>query len=210
MPNGFTVQSALSAASQTQPPVVALPIGNGDPTQGTIFPGSTASIYGFNLGQNSGAVQVTLNDVTVPVIGLAVDHVNIQIPSNFPTGLAVVRLSVSGTPANPVLMQIDSPPPTIVRVASVSGVNFDALHFAAAGDVINVTVSGLDPAVLNNQSRLSIQIAGVSMAPQAIDSLGGGQYQIRFYLTQGFGSTSVPLAVVVDGSASLPSLLPVR
>jgi uncharacterized protein (TIGR03437 family) len=210
LPNGFTVQSALSAASAVPAPVIALPIGNGDPNQETIFPGSTASIYGFNLGQNAGAVQVTLNDIAVPVLGLAADHVNIQIPGNFPTGLAVVRLSVAGTPANAVLMQVDSPPPTIVRVASVSGVIYDALHFAAAGDVINVTVSGLDPAVLNNQGRLSIQIAGVTMPAQAIDSLGGGQYQIRFYLTQGFGSTSVPLAVVVDGSASVPSLLPVK
>ena len=48
------------------------------------------------------------------------------------------------------------------------------------------------------------------MAPQAIDSLGGGQYQIRFYLTQGFGCVSVPLWVVVDGSASAPYMIPVR
>jgi len=112
--------------------------------------------------------------------------------------------------ANPVLVQIDAPPPTILRVASLSGVSYDANRFATAGEVISVTVTGLDSSVQNNLSRLSIAVSGVTMPPQAIDSLGGGQYQIRFYLTQGFGSASVPLAVVVDGTASVPYLLPVR
>ena len=209
VPNGFTVQGGASSAIATAP-VVALPIGNGDPTQQTIFPGSTASIYAYNLGQNASAIQVTLNDVPATVLGLASDHVNIQVPTNFATGLAVVKLSVAGVAANPVLMQIDAPPPTILRVASLSGVAYDANRFASAGDVISVTVTGLDPAVQNNLSRLSIVISGVTMPPQAVDSLGGGQYQIRFYLTQGFGSTSVPLSVVVDGSSSIPYMIPVR
>jgi uncharacterized protein (TIGR03437 family) len=189
---------------------MSLPIGNGDPTQMTIYPGSSASIYGVNLGQNTGAIQITLNDQSVPVLGLAPDHVNILVPSNFPIGLAVVKLSVNGVAANPVLMQIDAPPPAIQKVTNASGVAYDATHFAFAGDVVSVTVSGLDPGVLSNSSRLSINVSGVLMTPQSIDSLGGGQYQIRFYLTQGFGSTTVPLSVVVDGSASAPFLLPIR
>jgi uncharacterized protein (TIGR03437 family) len=209
IPNGFTVQGTFGAAAIVAP-VMALPIGNGDPTQLTIYPGSSASIYGLNLGQNAAAIQVTLNDVPVQVLGLAPDHVNILVPSNFPTGLTVVKLTAGGIAANPVLMQIDSPPPTILRVANQSGVNYDATHFAAAGDVINVVVTGLDPTVLNNLSRVNLTVSGVVMPPQAIDSLGGGQYQIRFYLTQGFGSTTVPLAVVVDGSASVPYMLPIK
>jgi uncharacterized protein (TIGR03437 family) len=209
VPNGFTVQGGSFAAAVAAP-IVALPIGNGDPTQQTVFPGSTASIYGFNLGQSASAIQVTLNDTPATVLGLAPDHVNIQIPFNFPTGLAVVKLSVAGVAANPVLLEIDAPPPLILRVTSLSGVPYDSNRFATAGEVVSVTVTGLDPAVQNNLSRLSISMSGVVMAPQAIDSLGGGQYQIRFYLTQGFGSTSVPLSVVVDGSASYPYMIPVR
>ena len=209
-PNGFTVQGAFAGAASVAVPVALLPIGNGDPTQQTIFPGSSASIYATNLGQNLAAVQVSLNDVAVPVLGLASDHVNILVPSNFPTGVAVVKLSIGGAQANPVLMQIDSPPPTILKVTNSSGVSYDATHFAVPADVISVTVSGLDPGVLNNMSRLHITVAGVIMTPQAVDSLGGGQYQIRFYLTQGFGSTTVPLSVVVDGSASVPVMIPIR
>jgi len=210
VPNGFTVQSAPSSGASAAIPIIALPIANGDPTQQTLYPGSAASIYGLNLGQSASAVQVTLNDVSVPVLGLAPDHVNILIPSNFPTGLAIVKLSVAGISANPVLMEIDTPPPVIVRVANVSGVSYDATHFASAGDVISIVVSGLDPSVPNNLTRITIGVSGVTMTPLAIDSLGGGQYQIRFYLTQGFGSTSVPLTVVVDGSASAPYMIPIR
>jgi uncharacterized protein (TIGR03437 family) len=207
--NGFSVQAPLGAAAIATP-ILGLPIGNGDPTQLTVYPGSSASIYGLNLGQNASAVQVTLNDIAVPVLGLASDHINILIPSNFPTGLTVVKVTIGGLSANPVLMQIDAPPPTIVRVTNQSGVVYDALHFAAAGDVINVVVTGLDPAVQNNLSRLSVAVSGIAMTPQGVDSLGGGQYQIRFYLTQGFGSTTVPLTVVVDGSASISYMLPIR
>jgi uncharacterized protein (TIGR03437 family) len=205
VPNGFTIQPANPSL-----PVMALPIGNGDPTQQTIFPGSTASIYGWNLGQNAAAVQVALNDVPVQVLGLAPDHVNIQVPAGFPTGLAVVKMSVAGMAATPVLLEIDPPPPAIVKVTNASGVPYDVSHMAFAGDVVYVVVAGLDPGVLNNLSRLNLSVSGVIMAPQGIDSLGGGQYQIRFYLTQGFGSTTVPLAVVVDGSASVPYMIPIR
>ena len=79
-----------------------------------------------------------------------------------------------------------------------------------AEDVVSVVVTGLDPGVQNNLSRLNVAVSGVEMSPQEIDSLGGGQYAIRFYLTQGFGSTTVPVAVVVDGSASAPYMLPIR
>ncbi|MBS1857021.1 MAG: IPT/TIG domain-containing protein [Acidobacteria bacterium] len=205
VPNGFNIQAANPSL-----PVMALPIGNGDPTQLTIYPGSTASIYGWNLGQAVGAVQVWLNDVPVQVLGLAPDHVNIQVPAGFPTGLAVVKMSIAGVAAAPVLMEIDPPPPTIVKVNNANGVAYDSSHMAFAGDVVYVVVTGLDPTVLNALSRVNLSVSGVIMPPQGIDSLGNGQYQIRFYLTQSFGSTTVPLAVIVDGSASAPYLVPIR
>jgi len=206
-PAAFSVQ-----AGNPSLPVLALPLGNGDPAQQTIFPGSTASIYGFNLGQNAGAIQVTVNDQLAPVLGVAADHVNIQVPTTTPTGLAVVKMTIGSVAANPVLIQIDSPPPSIVRISNSSNVNYDATHFAAAGDSMNLVVSGLDPAIAtqNNLSRVGITVSGIPMTPLEVASLGGGLYQIRFVLTQGFGSTMVPVAILVDGSASVPYLLTIR
>jgi uncharacterized protein (TIGR03437 family) len=204
-PGAFTVQPATFASTGSAQPVLALPITNGDPTQQTISPGSTATIFGTNLAQNA---QVTLNDTAVQVLYASSSQVNILVPSNFPTGLAAVKLTAGGVTSNPVLMEIDAPPPTVLRVTNASGVNYDATHPMSPGDVVSVIVSGLDPSVQNNLSRLSISVSGVILSPMAISSLGGGQYQIQFVLTQGFGSTTVPLAIVVDGSASASYLLP--
>jgi len=187
-----------------------VPIANGDPSQQTISPGASASIYGTNLGGNISAIQVSLNDIPVPVIGLASDHVNILIPTNFPKGLAVVKMIVGPVPANPVLVEIDAPPPSILRVTNVSGANFDALHFASPSDVVNVIVTGLDPAVVANPNRVSVTISGITMPPPSITSLDGLQYQLQFVLTQSFGSTTVPVSVAVDGSSSVPYLIPIR
>ncbi len=205
MPGAFTIQAAGAGL-----PVIALPIGNGNPAQATVYPGAPASIYGWNLGSSAGAVQVWLNDVPMQVLGLAPDHVNIQIPGGFPAGLAVVKLSVAGVAAAPVLLEIDPAPPAIVKVTNSSGNAYDAAHTAFAGDTVYVVVTGLDPGVLNNLSRLNLSVSGVVMPPLGVDTLAGGQNQIRFYLTQGFAGATVPLAVVVDGSSSAPVMVPVR
>ena len=48
------------------------------------------------------------------------------------------------------------------------------------------------------------------MPVQGVASTGNGQTQITFVLTQGFGGAVVNLAVVVDGSSSVPYPITVR
>jgi uncharacterized protein (TIGR03437 family) len=203
LPGAFTAQAAVPGL-----PVIGLPIANGDAAQQTIYPGSAATIFGVNLGLNAAAVQVTLNDVPVRVQFASPGQVNILIPPDFPTGLAVVKLNNGAAAANPVLMQIDAPPPVIVKALSVSGTNYDATHFAAAGDTVNVVVTGMDAGIA--PSRLQVLVSGVAMPVFSIQSLGGGQVQVSFVLTQGFGSAVVPLALSVDGSSSAPFMVAVR
>jgi len=68
----------------------------------------------------------------------------------------------------------------------------------------------LDPAVVANPNRVSVTISGITMPPPSITSLDGLQYQLQFVLTQSFGSTTVPVSVAVDGSSSVPYLIPIR
>jgi uncharacterized protein (TIGR03437 family) len=206
--SGFQVMSQPNAF-QTLPAVNGRPlvagVANQNASQQTVYPGSIVSIYGQNL---SGA-QVTLNDNTVPVIGTVSTQVNFTIPSNFPTGLAVLKVINGGNTANPVLLEIDVPPPTIVTVTNASGVPFDANHFASALDVVNVLVANLDPTVVNNPSRVQVSL-GSLIIPVTISPAGNGQFQLQFVMPQGFGGIPVPLAVVVDGSASLAYMITVR
>ncbi len=97
-------------------------------------------------------------------------------------------------------------------MTNASGVAYDSSHPAFSQDVVNVNVSNLDPTVLVNPSRLQVTINGQSMPVQSADPIGtnAGQSQITFVLTQGFGGAAVNLAVVVDGSSSVPVPITVR
>jgi Carboxypeptidase regulatory-like domain/Matrixin len=213
--SGFAVLSQANAF-QVLPKNPGLPVitsvGNANTAQQTVYPGVFASIYGVNLASSPSAVQVTLGDqpVTIQPGGAAPGQVNFFIPANFPSGAAILRLNNGTASANPIVVQIDVPPPTIQNVTNASGVPYDATHPAFSQDVVSVFVSSLDPTVLSNPSRLQVTINGQSMPVQSLNPAANGQTQITFALTQSFGGVLVNLAVVVDGSSSLPFPLTVR
>src|SRR5204862_3442724 len=97
-------------------------------------------------------VQVTLGDQTMTLqpAGVLPGQVNFFIPSNFPTGVAILRLNNGSAVATPIAVQVDVPPPAIQSVTNASGVPYDATHPAASQDVVNGFVSNLDPTVLVN------------------------------------------------------------
>jgi uncharacterized protein (TIGR03437 family) len=198
-PNAFQTLPAVSGRALVEG------VANANPSQQTIYPGSFVSIYGQNLSN----AQVTLNDAAAPVQFSSANQINFTVPPTFPPGLAVMKVTSGGNSANPVLLQIDVPPPTIVSVTNASGVPFDATHFAAAQDVVNVLVSNLDPGAAANLSRVQVTLGSLTL-PVAITGGGAGLYQLQFVLPQAFGGIPVPLAVVVDGSASASFMLTVR
>ncbi|MCX6628379.1 MAG: hypothetical protein NTW28_12205 [Candidatus Solibacter sp.] len=213
--SGFEVLSQ-SNAFQVLPRNASLPVisavANANTAQQTIYPGVYAAIYGVNLANVPSNVQVTLGDqpMTLQLNGATPGQVNFFIPANFPAGTATLRLYNGNIAANPMAVQIDVPPPAIQGVTNASGVAYDAAHPAFSQDVVNVYVSGLDPAVLGNPGRLQVTVNGQSMPVQSITPAANGQTQITFFLTQGYGGVLVNLAVVVDGSSSAPINLTVR
>ena len=184
--NPFQVQPANPAL-----PVIGVPVVNGNVNQQTLYPGSYATLYGVNLPSNP---QLTLNDVPAAIAFANSTQINFVIPAGFPVGLATLKVLGGAVGANPVLVQISSPPPVIQSAAG----------FANPGDVIGVFVTGLDPTVQSNQSRLQVTVGGIAMPVQSIAPAPNNQFQIQVKLTQSFGGQQVPLAVVVDGSSSDP------
>jgi uncharacterized protein (TIGR03437 family) len=214
--SGFEVL-AQSNGFQVLPPNPSLPVmaavSNANTAQRTIYPGAFASIYGVNLMASvPGNVQVTLGNrpMTPQPGGVLPSQVNFQIPDSFPAGPAILQLNSGDAAANPIIVQIDAPPPTILSVTNASGVPYDASHPASAQDVISVYVSGLDPTVLANPGRLQVTINGQPMPVQPLTPPSDGQTQIVFNLSQGFDAGVVNLAVAVDGSSSAPFPLPVQ
>jgi uncharacterized protein (TIGR03437 family) len=192
-------------------PFIALPIVNADSTQQTIYPGSIASIYGSNLAVSPSGVTVTLNDVPVLLQtgGVSATQINFFVPLGFPTGAATLKLNNGSQQAFPVIVEIDSQPPTIVSVNNQSNLPLNGTS-AGPADILNVIVTGLDPAVLTNQSRVQVAVSGVMMPILNITALPNNQYQIQFIVTQSFAGTLVPVVVWVDGSSSQPSNITVR
>jgi uncharacterized protein (TIGR03437 family) len=209
--SGFQVMTN-SNAFQLQPanpalPVIGVPVLNSNLNQQTIFPGSSATLFGVNLPANA---QVTLNDVPAVITFGNSTQINFLIPAGFPVGLATLKVIGGAASANPVLVQIAAPPPVIQSATSTAGAAYDQTHFASAGDIVDLFVTGLDPAVQNNPSRLQVTVAGVSMPVQSITPSGNNQFHIQVDLTQSFGGQQVPLAVIVDGSSSITIQITVR
>lgn len=98
-------------------------------------------------------------------------------------------------------MSIALRPPAILGIALASGDPLDAYHPAAPGDLLNVSVSGLDPTVVGNTGRVSVTVGGVAMSIQQILPQGAGNYLIQVLLTNPPTGDQVPLAVWVDGSS---------
>ena len=172
-------------------------------------PARFVTIFGQNLGTSTAALQVTLNEAPVVVAFANGSQINVLLPAGFPTGPATLRLSVSGVAALPVTVQIDTPPPTILTVNTPANAPL-AGSSAAAGDVLNVQVTGLDPSVVANPSRLKVTISGMPMTIQQVTALSPGAYQIQITVNQSFGASLVPLAVWVDGVSSTPLNVTVR
>ena len=213
--SGFQVVEQ-PGAYQTLPtriglPFIGLPVVNADSTQQTIYPGSIASIYGLNLAASPSSVTLTLNDQPVQLQpnGVSATQINFFVPSPFPTGPAVLKLNNGSQQAFPVYVQIDNQPPLIVGVNNQANQPLNG-NSAGTSDILNVIVTGLDPGVLTNQSRVQISVSGVSMPILGITALANGQFQIQFVVTQSFAGASVPLMVWVDGSSSQPTYITVR
>ena len=212
--SGFEVLSQANAF-QVLPRNPSLPVigavGNANTAQQTIYPGVFAAIYGVNLAVSPSTVQVTLGGqpMTLQSNGVLPGQVNFLIPANFPAGAAILRLNNGSVAANPIVVQIDVPPPTIQNVTNASGVPYDATHPASSQDVVSIYVSNLDPTVLANPSRLQVTVNGQPV-PASLAPAASGQTQITFVLTQSFGGVVVNLAVVVDGSSSAPFPITVR
>ena len=191
-------------------PSIGLPIVNAVPTQQTVYPGAIAAIYGSNLALSPTAAQVTLNNVPVQIQYASAAQINFVVPAGLPTGPATLTLNNGSASAFPVILQISNPPPTITGVTNMSSVSLGAGNSAGMGDVLNVLVTGLDPTVLSNPSRLQVTVSGISMTVVGITPASNGQFQIQIILTQSFAGAQVPLAVWVDGSSSAPFTITVR
>jgi len=196
--NAFQVQAARSGV-----PAIALPVVNAVTGTEQLLPGGFGTIYGQNLG-TLGATTVTLNGQAANVIFDNGTQVNFVIPAGFPAGPASLVLTAGGVSALPVMVQVYAGVPVITGVNAPSG-PLSAATILSPDDTITLTATGLDPTLANGYlGRLRVTLSGVDMAVQQVTQGAPGTFQIQAVVTQSFGASQVPLALIVDGSSSAP------
>ncbi len=210
--SGFQMASQPAAfqtlASVPSAPALALPVVNADPGQPILFPGATVTIYGSNLGASANTTQVTLNDQSVLVLFASSSQINFLIPAGFPAGLAVLKVNNGSAASLPVQLQIDNAPPVILQISNAAGL-LDTRNLAAPGDVLTATITGVDPAVAGNPSRVQVTVSGVPMAVTRVTG-GPSGVQVSFVMSQSFAGSAAAVVVTVDGARSSPYSVLVR
>lgn len=197
---GLTASFQVQPASPAQPDISSVASESGDPL---LYADTVAVITGSNLAQPDIAPQLTLNDIPVAIRSAAAGEVSFVIPQIMPAGPAVLALSNGSAAAFRVMVQIDTPPPTIVGAYNAAGTVIDTGHPAATGDLVNIMVTGLDASAARI-GRVMVTVAGVPMSVQQISPATGGQFQIQFTLSRSFGGSQPAATVAVDGAPSLP------
>jgi uncharacterized protein (TIGR03437 family) len=199
-PAAFQIQTANPSL-----PLISLPLVNNDSNQTILYPGASVTIFGSNLGSSAGAVQLTLNGQSVPVVSAAANQITFVVPSGMPIGLTTLTLNNGSATSPAIEVEIDGRPPVITAVTNRSGQTVDANHAATVGDVIFATVTGVDPAVANNPSRVQATVGGGAVAIlQVAAAADNKSVQVALLVGQSFGGSSVPVEIAVDGVGSDP------
>jgi len=192
-------------------PQIGLPLVNNDPNQAIIYPGATITITGSNLASPAGSVQLTINKQPVPVVSATPNQITFVVPPQTPLGLATLTLNNGAGTSPAIAVQIDAPPPVITAIANTSQQAVDATHPVSSGDVVFATVTGVDPAVVNNPNRVQVTVSGVTMAVLQITAAPDNKsVLVAFVVGQSFGGASVPVVVAVDGVRSSPFAITVN
>jgi uncharacterized protein (TIGR03437 family) len=208
--SGFQVYEQLTGfqviPASPNLPIMAVPVPNAIALQNSLYPGAIASVYGVNLVASGLTPTLTVAGQSAQILYAAPGQINFVIPEATPLGPVPLRLNTGAGFAYPVAMQIDPPPPVIASATAASGALLSGSQAAQPGDSITLAVTGLDPAVINNPSRVTVTEGGVNIAEFTITAAtdGSGALDIQFSLTAAITGMQVPVTVALDGDLSMP------
>jgi uncharacterized protein (TIGR03437 family) len=211
--SGFQV-NAQQNAFQINPAVPNLPVVEPALTNAVwapsgVYPGSTVSLFGSNLG--GAQTKVTISNVPAAILRASATQINLVVPASLQPGPAILRLNNGTTNAYPVVVVIAPAPPSISSLQSVSNVNITATSPAHPGDILNLQVTGLAaPDADVAPSRVHITVGGDDMPAGIVTEVNAKSYLIQFTMDQAVPTgAQVPLTISIDGKTSLPAYIPI-
>jgi len=212
--SGFQVFSQ-SAAFQVGGPNASLPVVEPAlvnaiwPASG-IFPGSTASLSGTNLGAQTA---ITINGQTVNILAATATQINFVIPASLKPGPAILKLNNGTTNAYPVVISIDPLPPVITAVQNASHASVSASNAPQPGDMLTMLVTGLAAAGATvDPGRVHVTVGGMDIPAAMVSQVSNtATYQVQFTLDPAVTTgAKVPVTVSIDGRTSLPTYIAIN
>jgi uncharacterized protein (TIGR03437 family) len=185
--------------------------------QATLTAGGPAMLFTLNLaaGTTASSLTLTLNDQPLQISNYANGQITFGIPLGTPSGPGVLRLRSAGESAQPIVVNVDPPPPVILAMQA-SGAPVDASRPVRAGDTIIIAVSGLAADGFTGivaRDGLTVSVGGVEHAPLQVNALVSqrGIHEVVFTLKDTIATGAHALTVTQDfRTSSAPVLLPVR
>jgi len=175
--------------------------------------GGAAVIGTSGLPSNLSDWVLTIGEIPTTFTTNSLNQLIAQVPVGVSIGPAIVRLTSPGRDAlQPILMQVDPPPPSITAILNAAGIAVDSAHAAQIGDQITAIVAGLaDPTVALQANQVQVKIAGVVQTVQSIAPTGTGSLAVKFAIAAGTpAGPQQPLTVGVDTRISDPRQIAIR
>ena len=160
--------------------------------QGT-YPGAVMTLYGSNLQADGSTPIVSFNGQAAPVVYSSPGQINLIVPSQLPTGPAMLIVQNGSDMSFPVAINIDPPAPVITAVA----VN---------GREVTVSLTGF-PADAH-PANVTARVGGVSL-PATRVTAESGVTRVSLSLNANVPAGDQPLVVYVDGRSSTQATLTV-
>jgi uncharacterized protein (TIGR03437 family) len=194
-PFGFQIQAADSNTPILSPTVVNVSTGQALACAGctqTMTLGNFSTMAGFS------GISITVGDQPAALMGATASQVTFQIPAGLPLGPAILRLQAGAVVAQPIVVMIEPPPPTILSLGDKA--------FLTLGEVATLTASGFGDSIEEIlASRVSLSVGGVRHTAFAVTGVAErpGVYQVQFVLSASVTpGTQVPLTLTFDGRLS--------
>lgn len=178
----------------------------------SVYSGGPAQIRLNGLTASGNAdVSITVQDISTAVTEASQGHITFRIPDGIPTGPAVLRVTLQGLALAPVVIQIDPPPPQILRITTPNGFEFTASSPARVGDLLVLAVAGLSPAdQAPDPNSVTVWIGGVEHTPFWTDTRAGNISYVWVLLDHRVtGGEAVPITVAAGERISKPASIPI-
>jgi len=169
--------------------------------------GGLGAIHFSQLGETS-VTGLTLNDQPMEVVSAADNLVVFRVPTDFPLGAAVLRLTTTLGQTQPVVIEVGAAPATLVAVYGQNGDQINGGRAAVPGELLTILVTGMgEPDDEAEGYEVQVSVGTIKHKIRDVLPLEGNPdvYLVRFFLgTTVPEAESVLIHLTVDGRISGP------